>query len=121
MAHLREKVPAEFSDDERWYKYFTKKSLLALILSCGIAAGIIVLFTKVNLTLVGVVLGVALGAALFSVTILKPVKTDVLSATGATMDVVGIRVLARRLKGRVFVKMNDNTNDFEIKKKERKK
>ena len=112
MAHLHEKVPAEFSDDERWYRIFTKKSLATMIVGCAIAAGVIAVFTSFGLLPLGIVLGGALGVSFFCVTVLKLPGKDVLSGSGCTMDVIALRIFTRKRQGRIYMNLHDESGDY---------
>jgi len=108
MAHLREKVPVDFSDDERWYKYFTKKSLLTAAIGIGILVLMTSVFSKIGSALFGVIMGIFVGGGFFACTVIKYPGQDSLNDTGETIDVVIYRRITRMLKGRIFVNFHDN-------------
>ena len=95
MANLREEVPMEFADDERWYKYFTKKTLIVLMAA--------VMFTYLLTVILGLIhlqaLGLIIGISVFAVFNIKLPNTDVLHGGGSTLDVLIARILARRRNG----------------------
>ena len=111
MAHLREKVPVDFSDDERWYKYFTKKSLFTAAIGVGILVLITSIFSKMGSALFGVIIGVFVGGGFFASTVLKYPGQDTLNDAGETIDVIIYRRIFRALKGRIFVNFHNNRDD----------
>ena len=104
MAGLRETVPSEFADDERWYKYFTKKSLFTLVAGAAFAYVMTALFRMVGLTIVGFIIGaIVAGAAFLAVVVRWPVE-DTIHGGGASLDVLLFRVIARKRERTVLIR-----------------
>ena len=104
MANLQEKVPGEFSDDERWYRFFTKKSLMTL---CGCIAFAFILsrlFSLVNMMALGLIIGVAIGGAVFASTVVKWPEEDPVHGSGNTLAFKAYKYLSVKRNGRIFVR-----------------
>ena len=99
MANLREEVPMEFADDERWYKYFTKKTLIVLMAAVMFTYLLTVILGLIHLQALGLIIGILVGGTVFAVFNIKLPNTDVLHGGGSTLDVLIARILARRRNG----------------------
>ncbi len=108
MANLREEVPAEFADDERWYKYFTKKTLVVLMVAVFFTYLLMMLFGLIHLQAVGLIIGGLIGGLVFVAYNIKLPNTDVLHGGGSTLDVLIARILARRKNGRIMVRYQES-------------
>ena len=108
MANLREEVPAEFADDERWYKYFTKKTLVVLMVAVLFTYVLMALFGLIHLRAVGLIVGVLIGGLVFIAYNIKLPSTDVLHGGGCTLDVLFARILARRKNGAIMVRYQES-------------
>lgn len=100
-------IPAEFSNDAQWYKYFTLKTLI-----CFVASGIFMVLLG-NLTLLlgsrvpGLILGFINLAFVMFITNFKIPETEYLKGAGQTVDVILYRKYLR-LKARcIYVKGYD--------------
>lgn len=95
---LRENVPREFTDDVRWYRYFTQKMILAILL-IGIFGLLLCKFLSVfHLEILGIAISViALAVAMFFLCVRMP-KGNLMGGSGLLMGTVLIRrwVLKRR-------------------------
>lgn len=104
MANLQEKVPGEFSDDERWYRFFTKKSLLTL---CGCIAFAFVLsrlFAFIGLMAVGLIAGTVIGGIVFAMTVITWPVEDPVHGSGNTLAFKAYKYLSVKKNGRIFVR-----------------
>lgn len=105
MANLREEVPAEFTDDERWYKYFTKKSLIIMIILLFYLYAVISFFGMFRLAAVGVIIWALTALPVFLCFCMKIPADDPIHGGGAELDEILLRILAVRLHGRIYCDM----------------
>lgn len=104
MSELREEVPREFSDDERWYRYFTRKSILVL-LSMGVISLIIIKFCSfIGITAAGIYMALILTTVAMVAVMLPIPEGDVLHGSGCTCDVILLRMYIRKKKAKLYLK-----------------
>lgn len=104
MSELREEVPREFSDDERWYRYFTRKSIMVL-LCMGVLSLIIIKFCSlIGVQIVGIYLALVLTTVAMVAVMLPIPEGDVLHGSGCTCDVILLRMYIRKKKARLYLK-----------------
>lgn len=111
MANLREEVPAEFSDDERWYKYFTKKTLVVLLIAILFTYVLTVLFGLIHLPALGLFIGIIIGSTVFIAFNVKLPISDTLHGGGTTLDVLFVRIMVRRKTGKIMVRYNEHVEE----------
>lgn len=112
MAGLREDRPPEFTNDERWWTVFTRQSLLVFLISSGIAIFICYLLSKINLTPVGIVLGLLFVFVSVAMTILPLPGNDVLRGAGLLMWAVVFQVAVRKKKRHLYIKLTEGRGDM---------
>lgn len=103
---LREEVPREFSDDERWYRFFTRKSIVVL-LTMGVVSLILVkIFGFIGFHTAGVYISLILSGIVMLAVMLPIPEGDVIHGSGCTCDVILFRMFVRMRKktGRIYRK-----------------
>ena len=99
------KVPDPLKDEDKWFKFFTKKQLLYIVSSIAVGALLFVFFKKIGLEIIGIVLGlmVIIVVALFAMISMPPERY--LSGGGYSLEQLTMRLLHKRLKGHhIYVK-----------------
>lgn len=97
-------IPSEFSDEDKWFKYFTKKTL-----GCTLVSGMLMVLLG-NLTLLfgsrapGLILGSIIVIFVLFITNFKIPETEYLKGAGLTIDVILIRRYLRRRAKCIYVK-----------------
>lgn len=111
MAKLREEVPAEFGQDERWYKYFTNKSMI--VAACGAAFTYIIskLFSVVGLGVPAFIAGIIISVFAFFVAVVKIPMNDTILGAGTTLDIILLRKICHRKNKRLYVKGAGRTDE----------
>ena len=97
-------IPSEFTDEDKWFRYFTKKSLLALAISGMIAYGIIMLGKLLGGLIPAIIVGGLFVAIVTGCTMLPYPDTEYLKGGGMTLDVLFIRRIIRRSNKKLYVK-----------------
>lgn len=99
---LRENVPREFSDDVRWYRYFTQKMIVAILIVS--VAGLILckILSLVGMEIVGIFITViALAVAMFFLCVPVP-KGDLMKGSGLLAGTVFIRIHTLKKRGKIL-------------------
>lgn len=104
MAGLRAERPPEFKSEVQWYKFFSTKSFITLLVSSVVAFGILKLFLWIHLGMVGVLIGLMLVVLSVSVVVIPVPEGNILHGSGMTLDVVIFHVLVRKKKRRIYIK-----------------
>ncbi len=113
MAELgRYRVPKEFKDEDKWFRFFTKRQLIYLGLALVVSVITCIGTYKLNILPVGVVVSelLIMVAAAFAFITIPPEKY--MYGGGYRLSTILFRIVVRRLpKNRVlFVKNYDNDN-----------
>lgn len=112
MANLREEVPEEFrSDDERWYRYFTKKSIAVLAGGIGVTFLLYKMFSAFHCGLVGFFIGATIAIGALFITVFKWPVADTLSGGGLTLARIIYNTICNKRHGRTFVKINESSSE----------
>ena len=118
-------IPREFKDEDKWFKYFTKKQAL-VVLFCGVMDyQMINLFAVKNLLIAGILLSCLLTIILvggflgmlmfFTVMVVLPLDNFFLTGGGLTIMEWLLRYLYRRKSRCLYTK---NMDDGEMDEKE---
>ena len=105
MLKLEQKIPKDFQDSERWFKYFNTKSLAAIIIIGALTIAIASFLKPLHLFWLGIVLGVALLAYVLYLINVKVRIDDVEIGAGMSKGEVFINKLCCRRNGRTFLKV----------------
>lgn len=97
-------IPSEFSNEDRWFKYFTMKSLLVLILFGGITYGIAQITLLFGSAWPGLILGGIITALAVASTMIPISEAAYLSGAGLTIDIYIFRRLLRKINKVVYIK-----------------
>lgn len=101
--------PPEFTDDERWWRFFTRKSLSVLILSAFVFYISYRIFRIVNMGGFGIVIGIIfIAASLLLVSVPIP-GNDIFRGCGMTLDQMLFRKIVRGQKAAVYRKRTEDT------------
>lgn len=108
---LRHEIPSEFTDEDRWFKYFTKKTLAFIMVGCVITCLLFKLCSFFGGAIIGVVLGLVITVALGAVSMIPVPENQFLRGGGLTYDVIIIRRFIRRKNKVVYVKGYENEKE----------
>lgn len=112
MNKFRYNIPSEFTDEDRWFKYFTKKDLLVIVVT-GILTGVLFKLSAslINKPYVGLIIGlIIMGASLFCCMVRKP-ETLYLTGGGQTLATIILRRLIRRKNRVIYVRGYNEQED----------
>lgn len=104
MAQTSYSIPSEFTDDDKWLKYFTKKSLLALLLSGMVAYGIVLVARLFGALIPGIIIGGLLVVLVTGSTMVPYPETEYMKGGGLTFDVLLARRIIRKMNRCIYVK-----------------
>lgn len=105
MANLREQVPGEFTDDERWYRFFTLKTLIAFAIGTALDFLLTVLFSKIGAAAFGLVLGTLLLFVIVSFVSVRWPMTDTVRGGGKTLSELSVALFAHRKNRALYVRI----------------
>ena len=98
MSRLgRYKIPREFKDEDKWFKFFTKKQLFYLVIFGGLAVGAVWLTSNIHLTLLGILLAIFLIAIGIVVPRVNMPLDKYLWGGGVPIEKLAVRVLLKQL------------------------
>lgn len=104
MSSLVSERPPEFSDDERWWRFFTKKMLLCFLGSCAVGYLIVRLMAMVHLVFLGLLIALILVTATMIAVCLPYPSRDVLGGARHMIDDILFCIVARGRKPHLYVK-----------------
>lgn len=104
MSGLSAERPPEFTDDERWWKWFSRSTVIVLLVSLCIAYFIFKIFSMIHLVSVGVVLGILLVLSSVIMTMIPVPGGDVLHGSGLLLWVLLYHMFIRKKSKRIYVK-----------------
>lgn len=101
----RYKTPKEFKDEDIWFKWFTKKQIIYLVVCAGISFVIFTVLQKIHLTLIGAMLVVILMLAGFMVPRMDMPADKYLIGGGMPLEQVMLRILVKKFltKKKIYI------------------
>lgn len=97
MALGSYRIPDEFKDEDKYFKFFTKTQLLALLVALGVGIGFLALFSSIGLMPVGLTL-LILVVLSAGACVMFPIPEDkYLIGGGEKLYVVVVRVINKKL------------------------
>ena len=98
MAQLgKYKVPRELQDEDKWFKFFTKKQLATAIVIIFIDWQIVTFFYNIHMVIVGITLALFFTIVCGAVVSLKMPNNRHLHGGGVGLDALAIRIMKRKL------------------------
>lgn len=101
-------------DEEKWFRFFSKTSLIASLLSAIPAALIGMLFDSFGLRVVGIIVAVAIVLTVFLLTTIQfSVEEHRMTGAGQYVYKVLLLKLQHKLSQRIYIKPNGEETDEE--------
>lgn len=106
------RIPREIRDEDKWFRYFTKKQAVILVLSLLLDYKIIAAAAAKGLTLLAIIVSVIFTLTVAGVVMVRlPVDVMFLTGGGITLDEWLLRLFFR-LRGRaIYTKLRKEEND----------
>lgn len=99
------RVPREFKDEDKWFRYFNKKQALVLVLTLLADYRMLVAASEHGLVLPALVVAVLLTLVIAGVVMVQlPVDVMFLTGGGITLDQWLFRVILRKCKRVIYTK-----------------
>lgn len=101
---LVHEIPQEFTDEDKWFVFFTKKNLAFAL------PGVIITFINFKVfgffgkSLVGVVIGLIITAILVAISKVPMPESEYLKGGGLTFDQLLVRRYIRKKNKKIYVK-----------------
>lgn len=104
MAKFKYAIPSEFTDEDKWFKFFTKKTLTVLVVTGAFTVFLYKMFGAIfNKAFIGILIG-ALVMIISALITMMPVSDDkYLKGGGQTLDSVFLKILIRKKNRRIYV------------------
>lgn len=100
---LHHDIPSEFTDDGRWFHFFTKKGIIFVAVGLVIMYGLYKVTVPFGFTLAGVIVGLVITILLGFVSMF-PSPSDYIHGSGITIDVLILRRFIRWANRCIYVK-----------------
>lgn len=104
MTKFRYSIPSEFSDEDRWFKYFTKRDLIALAIGGVITVALYRFTLQFGKPIIGLIIGGIIIAISLSLSMNKIPDTFYLKGGGQPIVVYLLKILIRKKKKVIYVK-----------------
>lgn len=117
MASLgRYRIPKEFKDEDKWFKFFTKKQLLYIGIAGGLSAVAIVIAVKLNILPVGIVIAELLMIGAIVIAFVKVPKDKYMIGGGLPVRVILLRLIGKNLKAnkKLYVRGVNDQNEGDV-------
>lgn len=90
------KIPRELQDEDKWFKFFTKRQLAILIVALFIDFWVVALFYKLHIVVVGVVLAILIFVFALAIIYFKMPRSRHTHGGGLGLDTIAMRILKRK-------------------------
>lgn len=97
-------IPSEFSDEDRWFKIFTKKQAIMIAAAAGVMVMLEKIFDKFGLAFVGIILGAILIIVTAVIVMFRIPEMNYLRGGGQTLDIILFKRLVRKRNRYIYVK-----------------
>ncbi len=101
---MRHAIPAEFTDEDKWFKFFTKKTLAFMLPGIFIMVVLFRILALFGQGMAGIIIGLVITAALAAVSAIPKPGDDYLRGGGITFDILILRRIIRAKNRVVYVK-----------------
>lgn len=99
------KIPREFRDEDKWFRYFNKKQAIVLVLMLILDYRIIMAASTKNLVIPAILFSLVITITTVGVVMIQlPVEVMFLTGGGITLDQWILRVILRKTKRFVYTK-----------------
>lgn len=112
MAKLTYNVPSEFSDEDKWLKYFSKRDL-GILIATGFLTVILYKITGYLFRnpLIGAIIGLLIMAVCVGISMIKLPDTLYLSGGGQSILIVLLKRLIRKKNKIIYVRGYDEEDN----------
>lgn len=104
MNPLAAKVPGEFTDEDKWFRFFYKKNLVVLVIGLFFAWFLWKAMSWLDLGVVGIAVGLAVAAIMTGLTMLPVPDLGNMRGAGQTLDLLLIKKWIRKKNHMIYVR-----------------
>lgn len=109
------KTPGELKDEDKWFKFFTKKQLVIAIVVLIIDWNIAVIFNKIHLIVIGITLDILITIIMAIITLFPMPQSKYIFGGGMPLYRLVLRIILRKTFNRkIYTTMSDE--EIEVKK-----
>lgn len=99
------RVPREFKDEDKWFRYFTKKQALVLVLTALADYRLIMFATRYDMVIPAIIVSILLTLIMGGMVMIQlPVDVMFLTGGGITLDEWLFRVALRKCRKVIYTK-----------------
>lgn len=109
MAQTTYQVPVEFTDEDKYFRYFTKPALCSIGIAGVLGFGIYSIFNSFGAGMVGIITGGVLVAVAAALSMLPMPEEKYLKGAGSKIGVILIRVIVRRRRRVIYIRDHGGT------------
>ena len=106
----RYRIPKEFKDEDKWFRFFTKRQLIYAIVALAFDAIALMLSYSFNVLLVGIILSEIVSIVMMAFAFITIPTEQYMYGGGYLLSTIVLRVIIRRRKKNriLYVKNYDN-------------
>lgn len=102
------RVPREFKNEDKWFRYFTKKQALVLVLTGLVDYRMVMFAAKYDMIIVAIVIAILLTLLIGGMVMIQlPVDMMFLIGGGITLDEWLLRVILRKCHRVIYTKYTE--------------
>lgn len=101
---LTHAIPSEFSDEDKWFKYFTKKMLAFILPGVVLTFLLFKLLSPYGQGIAGVVIGLTITAVLGAISAIPMPESEYIKGGGLTLDILIARRYIRLKEAVIYAK-----------------
>ena len=113
-------VPSEFKDEERWLRFFPKRSLLILAVLSTFTVILAKILSLFNLMMLGLAIGGIITVVCVALSMIPIATTEYMRGGGLTVDKWILRKLYHKKRRYIYIKHYNSDEEY-IKNKEKER
>lgn len=104
-------IPSEFTDEDKYFKFFTKKDLAVIIITGAFTFLLFKIAGHFGRPLVGLIIGIIIMILSIGCSMIKKPSSEYLTGGGQVIMILILRRLIRRKKKVIYIKGYDDLED----------
>ena len=93
----RYKIPREIQDEDKWFRFFTKKQLAVIAITLFVCGNLVILTQKLHVVVVGITLSILFLLVTAAILFLKMPRTKYIFGGGLGLDILLFRITVRKV------------------------
>lgn len=97
-------IPSEFTDEDKWFKFFKKRNLVVIAAGLGVTGFFFKIATPFGLGVPLGLFGIVVTVIATIITMIPLPETNYLKGGGQTLDVILLRRYIRKKNKKIYIK-----------------